>query len=112
MRKNCNRIVIENYYEPCILATLLNGPSYGYAIQKQIESQLMCQVNRSNVYRCLSELHAGNAVTKTKEASAEGPERVVYRITPGGKALLKTWVAELTTQKEIVNKLIINCTHL
>lgn len=112
MRKNCNRIVIENYYEPCILYFLLKGPSYGYAIQKHIEEQLMCSVNISNVYRCLSRLHQGSCVLKTKEASEEGPDRVVYRITDEGKQLLQSWIHDLKQQRKVVNTLISNCKNL
>lgn len=112
MRKNCNRIVIENYYEPCILYFLSKGPGYGYAIQKHIESQLMCTVNISNVYRCLSRLYQAHYVLKSKEKSEEGPDRVVYRITADGHSLLQSWVKDLKLQKKVVSTLITNCKNL
>ncbi len=112
MRKHCPRIVIENYYEPCILYLLSRGPSYGYKIQQHIETQLSCGVNISNVYRCLSRLHKEHCVTKAHEPSEEGPDRVVYRITREGKTLLKDWIQDLNKQKQIVNKLINSCSEL
>ena len=109
MRKNCPRIIIENYYEPCILYLLSQGPNYGYKIQQHIEMQLSCNANISNIYRCLSKLHKDDCVIKTREPSENGPERVVYRITPDGKNLLKGWVRDLKRQKQIVNTLITSC---
>lgn len=109
MRKNCPRIIIENYYEPCILYLLSQGPSYGYKIQQHIEMQLSCNANISNIYRCLTRLNTENFVTKTREPGESGPERVVYRITPEGEYLLKEWVRDLQKQKKILNTLITSC---
>jgi len=106
MREGSARVIVENYYEPCILFLLSKKASYGYKLKEDLKIQLACEVNIGNLYRCLGRLHRGGYVTKYHEESAEGPERVMYKTTPEGLHLLQKWIRELQREKKVVNRLI------
>jgi DNA-binding PadR family transcriptional regulator len=106
MRKSCSKVVIENFFEPCLLFLLLEKPSYGYEIKSDLEAKCGCQANMGNLYRCLSRLEKAGRVTRRKEMGEKGPERIVYEITEGGRALLADWMAELENEAAKLTKLI------
>jgi len=106
MRENASHIIVENYYEPCILFLLSKKASYGYKLKKDLKIKLICEVNIGNLYRCLAKLHRGGYVTKYHEESAEGPERVMYKTTSEGLSLLQRWIHQLQREKKVVNRLI------
>lgn len=108
MRQNCSKVVIENFFEPCLLYLLLQKPSYGYEIKTNLDERCACQVNIGNLYRNLARLQKNGFIQKKKEGSEKGPERVIYQITTKGEMLLKEWIDGLEEQKKTINKLIIN----
>ena len=108
MRKNCSKVVVENFFEPCILYLLMEKPSYGYELNQKLLDSCKCNVNIGNLYRCLSKLTKDGFVLKKKAKSAIGPDRVEYSITDAGLKLLKEWINELEEEMKTVNKLIIN----
>ncbi len=108
MRKNCSKVIIENFFEPCILFLLEEKPCYGYELKNNLSERCGCQVNIGNLYRGLGKLEKNQYVTKEKTVSDIGPDRITYRITPNGKKLLKEWIEELETGAETIQKLITN----
>jgi len=106
MRKDFSRVILENYYEPCILYLLSVQPSYGYKLQNDLKTKLQCHVNIGNLYRCLSKLYKNHDVFKYHEKSEEGPDRVMYKITKEGEVHLQSWIENLKIEKKIINKLI------
>jgi PadR family transcriptional regulator PadR len=108
MRKYCSKVIVENFFEPCILFLLSVKPSYGYDLNQQLLENCGCNVNVGNLYRCLSRLTKGGYITKKKIPGTKGPDRVEYAITGEGHVHLKAWISELENETETINKLITN----
>jgi PadR family transcriptional regulator, regulatory protein PadR len=108
MRKHCSCSVLENFFEPGVLCVLLEGPNYGYEIQKKLSGDCICNVNTSNLYRCLSKFQKLGYVTRMSEKSPEGPKRYRYTITEAGRKYLEIWIRSLEKQKESISTLITN----
>jgi len=108
MRNGCSQVIVENFFEPCILFILGNGPSYGYELMEKLVARHACTVNAGNLYRCLARLHKQGAVKKQVVKGESGPNRTMYSLAPKGKELLDTWIVELTKQKDIISSLINN----
>ena len=108
MRKYCSKVIVENFFEPCLLFLLSEKPSYGYELFNNLKKRCDCTVNIGNLYRCLARLQKEGYVIKKKSESAIGPERAVYEITDTGKDHLGEWIDELEIQMKTVRKLITN----
>lgn len=85
--------------EYAVLGVLAGGPSHGFAIAKQLDAQSdvgrVFTVRRPLVYRALDRLvESGYAVPVSTERSDSGPQRVIHRLTPGGRRRLANWLAE------------------
>lgn len=106
MRKSCSKVIIENFFEPCLLLLLLQKPSYGYEIKADLDQKCGCQANIGNLYRCLARLEKAGHVTKKSALGEKGPERIFYHITPSGKILLGEWMAELESEASKITRLI------
>lgn len=112
MRKYCSRVVVENFFEPCILYLILQKPSYGYKIFSNLKNHCDCDVNIGNLYRCLSRLQKEKFVIKNTLKSKIGPKRSIYKITNIGERLLKEWIDEIEIQTDTMEKLIKNYHNL
>ncbi len=114
MRKNCSKLVIENFHEPCILFLLMQKPGYGYEIMENLRDRCCCSVNVGNLYRCLAAMQKNGYLIKQSAAKSgnkgqkPGPERKLYKISAKGLKLLAGWMKELEAGSKTINKLIIN----
>jgi PadR family transcriptional regulator PadR len=108
MRKNCSQVVLENFFEPCILFLLIKKPSYGYDLKKQLKETYNCQINIGNLYRCLNRLKKNGYINRHQEKGIKGPKRYDYTITAKGKKYLAGWIADLKKQNKIISLLIKN----
>jgi PadR family transcriptional regulator PadR len=108
MRKHCSRVIIENFFEPCVLFLLLKGPAYGYDLKKKLGQDCQCEVNIGNLYRGLSRLSDLGYITKQRILGTKGPDRVEYGITEEGKTYLSEWISELECQNETLTRFITN----
>jgi len=108
MKNICPQVVIQNFFEPCILYVLLEKSSYGYDIQKQLKDRCTCDVNTGNLYRCLSRMQKSKYIQRTGTKSEIGPKRYMYTITEVGKVYLNEWIASLKQQNKIISTLIKN----
>ena len=108
MRTNCSHVILENFFEPCVLFLLSEKSSYGYELTKNLEGRCGCSVNVGNLYRGLRKLVGNKDIERKKVKSELGPNRVMYEITPKGKLLLKDWIVGLEEQNRAISKLIKN----
>ncbi|MCR4326846.1 MAG: PadR family transcriptional regulator [Candidatus Roizmanbacteria bacterium] len=108
MRTNCSRVIVENFFEPCTLYLLLQKPSYGYELLKNLKEHCSCEVNIGNLYRSLSRMQKQGYVKREATKSTVGPQRYAYTITTLGKTYLSSWIGELEKQQKIIHALIIN----
>lgn len=108
MRKFCPQVVVENFFEPCVLFLLMKKPSYGYELNKMLKESCDCQVNIGNLYRGLNRLVKDKYISKKVSKSSIGPARTVYGITASGKKYLATWITGLKEQNKTISHLINN----
>jgi PadR family transcriptional regulator PadR len=108
MRKFCPQVVVENFFEPCVLFLLLKKPGYGYELNKLLKENCDCQVNIGNLYRGLNRLVKQKYISKKKSEGSLGPARTVYEITASGKKYLATWIEGLKKQNKTISHLIKN----
>ncbi|MBP6994326.1 PadR family transcriptional regulator [Candidatus Woesebacteria bacterium] len=106
MRTNCSLSILENFFEPCVLALLLQNPSYGYELQKNLNKECMCSVNMGNLYRCLARMTKQKYVIRKEKQGVAGPTQYVYTITAKGKKYLASWIQALAEQEKSIQKLI------
>lgn len=85
--------------EYAVLGTLAEQPSHGFALSKELGSEgelgRVLTVRRPLVYRALDRLaDLGYVEPVATEPGEAGPNRVIYRVTPGGRRRLRAWLAE------------------
>lgn len=112
MRQYCSQVILENFFEPCVLFLLMQKESYGYELAQELNSRCSCSVNMGNLYRGLGRLQRQGHVKKRRVPSDKGPDKIMYNITPSGEKLLKEWINGLDHQMQALNLLITNYKNL
>lgn len=79
-----------------VLALVCESPRHGFAIARELTPDAalgsIWRVGRAQVYRSIDRLVAlGLATPAQTEPGAGGPERLVLRATPAGRASTETW---------------------
>jgi len=108
MRKYCSPVIVENFFEPCILFLMLEKSGYGYELERKLREECGCRVNIGNLYRGLNRLVKQRYIAKKTGVSKIGQKRITYRITNEGKKYLASWIEDLKNQNKIITKLINN----
>jgi len=78
-----------------VLALLSDGASYGYQLKASFEQSVGPQwgeLNIGHLYQVLDRLERDKLVTKRVVPQSDRPDRVVYRLTPAGRAELDSWL--------------------
>lgn len=91
-----------------VLMTLLDRaaePLYGYQIAKQLEAadDSLVAGKQSALYPVLRNLAEAGLLESWVEPSVSGPPRRYYRITPEGRAMLKSWRAAWERTRRFVD---------
>ncbi len=101
--------VIRGYNDTMILYLLLNEPSYGYEISKQIKvlSESKYIIKETTLYSAFSRMEKNGYVESySQEADGSGKKRTYYRITDDGKKYYNEKCEEWALTKEVVEKFI------
>ena len=101
--------VIRGYNDIIILYLLLNDPSYGYEISKQIRtlSEDKYIIKETTLYSAFTRMEKNGFIESfVDEDLAGGKKRTYYRITPAGKDYYRTKCEEWTLTKEVIEKFI------
>ncbi|MEU2663064.1 helix-turn-helix transcriptional regulator [Micromonospora sp. NPDC007220] len=80
-----------------VLALLAGGPSYGYELKGAFEEAVGPQwgpLNIGHLYQILDRLSRDGLVVAERQPQPVKPDRVVYEITPEGRAELARWLGE------------------
>ena len=77
--------------EVCVLASLIEGPSYGYKIVKDLKD--VVAVSESTLYPILRRLEKGEYLT-THSEEANGRLRKIYEITDEGYEKIMDYVID------------------
>jgi DNA-binding PadR family transcriptional regulator len=78
-----------------VLALLAQGDSYGYELRAEFERAVGPQwgeLNIGHLYQVLDRLVRDGLVTRREVAQPRLPDRVVYRLTKGGRDELARWL--------------------
>lgn len=93
--------------EFCVLGLLEREPMYGWQLSQQLTGAGMI-ASIGTLYPILSRLRAQGLATAYDEASAAGPVRKYYRLTPAGTAHLnafrRQWGPFTTTVHRLVGE--------
>ncbi|MGH8916339.1 MAG: PadR family transcriptional regulator [Acidimicrobiia bacterium] len=84
--------------ELAVLGLLAEGPKHGFAISRDLGPDApvgrILTVRRPLVYRALERLvDSALAMPARTEPGDAGPQRLVLRVTPAGRRLLRRWLA-------------------
>ena len=101
--------VIRGYNDTMILFLLLNTPSYGYEISKQIKtlSENKYNIKETTLYSAVTRMEKNGYVESYSQESADtGKKRTYYRITDEGKKYYAEKCEEWFLTKEVVERFI------
>lgn len=99
---------IRGYNDTIILYILLNEPSYGYEISKQVKeiTDGKYVIKETTLYSAFKRLENNGYVQSFKSDKTFGKPRTYYRITENGKKYYQEKCSEWELTKEVVNKFI------
>ncbi len=86
--------------EICVLAALLGGESYGWALIKEISEYV--EISESTLYPILKRLESASYVTVTAREH-NGRLRKYYALTPLGRARVDDFVNEQREMQKVFN---------
>lgn len=98
--------IIRGYNDYIILAVLMEGPSYGYAISKAIRKRTedTYVMKETTLYSALNRLQAKGFVLPVKgSVTTKGSKRTYFRITPEGEVYLKEIIDEWKAAQAVIN---------
>lgn len=78
-----------------VLALLASGPSHGYDLKARFHESVGPQwgdLNIGHLYQILDRLERDGHVRKRAVKQADRPDKIVYRVTPSGRAELERWL--------------------
>lgn len=101
--------VIRGYNDTIILYLLLEEPSYGYEISKQIKSlsEEKYVIKETTLYSAFTRMEKNGYIESfNDEDLSNGKRRTYYRITEAGKLYYREKCAEWKLTKEVVERFI------
>lgn len=100
--------VIRGYNDTMILYLLLDNPSYGYEISKQIKSMTEEKyvIKETTLYSAFTRMENNGFITSFSQVSENEKRRTYYRITDKGREYYKEKCQEWDLTKEVVEKFI------
>ncbi len=101
--------VIRGYNDTMILYLLLDKPSYGYEISKQIKSmsEEKYVIKETTLYSAFTRMEKNGYIESfNDEDMSNGKKRTYYRITDAGRQYYQEKCIEWNLTKEVVEKFI------
>lgn len=102
--------VIRGYNDTMILFLLLEEPSYGYELSKQIKqlSDGKYVIKETTLYSAFTRMEKNGFIESfVNEADGSGKKRTYYRITESGRAYYNDKCEEWALTKEVVERFIL-----
>ena len=105
---NISSDVIRGYNDTMILFLLLDKPSYGYEISKQIRnlSDEKYIIKETTLYSAFTRMEKNGYVESFSSDENGGKRRTYYRITDNGRKYYTEKCDELHLTKEVIEKFI------
>lgn len=100
--------VIRGYNDTILLCLLLEGPSYGYEISKNIRelSEEKYIIKETTLYSAFSRLEKNGYIESFFGDETNGKRRTYYKITQAGIGYYKEKCEEWKVTKEVIEKFI------
>jgi len=101
--------VIRGYNDTLILFLLLDGPSYGYQLSKQIKMMTdeKYVIKETTLYSAFSRMEKNGYVESySEEDSVTGKRRTYYKITDAGREYYRAKCEEWEVTKEVIEKFV------
>ncbi len=103
--------VIRGYNDTIILYILMDEPSYGYEISKQIKgiSDEKYVIKETTLYSAFTRMEKNGYIesfVSEPDLGGNGKKRTYYRITDSGKDYYKSKCEEWEITKEVIQKFI------
>src|SRR5688572_8632321 len=99
------RVVLpKNFLRPCLLLLLHESPAHGYELRERLRPLGFNRDDPGRLYRALRTLEEAGLVRSAWQASAGGPDRRTYELTPAGAERLMEAVAELQAMNEVLDR--------
>lgn len=101
--------VIRGYNDTMILYLLLEKPSYGYEISKDIKmlTKEKYIIKETTLYSAFTRMEANGFIESYSQEAENGKRRTYYRITQTGKDYYQEKCEEWKLTKEVVENFII-----
>lgn len=100
--------VIRGYNDTMILYLLLNNPSYGYEISKQIRQMTNEKyiIKETTLYSAFNRMEKNGYVTSFSSSEANGKRRTYYQITDAGRAYYNEKCEEWALTKDVIERFV------
>ena len=100
--------IIRGYNDTILLFLLLDGPSYGYEISKNISTLTDGKyiIKETTLYSAFNRLEKNGYIESFYGDETNGKRRTYYRITEAGTSYYQEKCAEWTLTKEVIEKFI------
>ncbi len=103
--------VIRGYNDTMILSILLNAPSYGYEISKEIKrlTEEKYVIKETTLYSAFTRMEKNGYIESfiaNPDADGNGKKRTYYRITDKGREYYSEKCEEWVLTKEVVERFI------
>lgn len=88
------------------LCLLMQRPSYGLEISKQIErsTEGRLKLGASTIYPLLRRMERRGLINSRWERAPEGPPRAYYKITPGGRRVVERFMEDILMPDAPINR--------
>ena len=110
MTGNISSDVIRGYNDTMILFLLLDAPSYGYEISKQIRqlTEEKYLIKETTLYSAFTRLEKNGYITSFSREAENGKKRTYYQITPEGRAYYREKCEEWQLTQDVIERFIRN----
>lgn len=98
--------LLKGSLDLAVLAVLAREDDYGYGIARRIWEAGLTDVREASIYGTLNRLFRGGLLSTRVEASASGPHRKYYGLTPTGRAYLGDGRQAWKTTSTAINHLL------
>lgn len=100
--------VIRGYNDTMILFLLLDRPSYGYEISKEIKALTDEKyiIKETTLYSAFTRMESNGFIESYSQEAENGKRRTYYRITENGKKYYQEKCEEWKLTKEVVENFI------
>jgi DNA-binding PadR family transcriptional regulator len=106
--RHLKKQTLDGNVETLLLAILQSGPSYGYAIIKELNNCAggLLQMGEGTIYPVLHRLEKKGLITSYWSDAENGRQRKYYRLSPKGKKALSANYVQWQMMSNIIEKVL------